>query len=76
MHLKCDNIKIVINEEADQVMKELFNSLKNKNQNNLELMKGEFVFDYVHLLNHKCHKVNPNRDGSYIDSTDWIKNKN
>ena len=76
MHLKCDNIKIVINEEADQVMKELFNSLKNKNQNNLELMKGEFVFDYVHLLNLKCHKVNPNRDGSYIDSTDWIKNKN
>ena len=76
MHLKCDNIKIVINEEADQVMKELFNSLKNKNQNNLELMKGEFAFDYVHLLNLKCHKVNPNRDGSYIDSTDWIKNKN
>ena len=23
----------------------------------------------------KCHKINPNRDGSYTDSTDWIKNK-
>ena len=23
----------------------------------------------------KCHKINPNRGGSYIDSHDWIKNK-
>ena len=32
-------------------------------------------FDYVHLLYYKCHKINPNRGGSYIDSPDWIKNK-
>ena len=39
-------------------------------------MKGsEFVFDYVHLLYFKCHKINLNRGGSYIDSTNWIKNK-
>ena len=39
-------------------------------------MKGSrFVFDYVHLLYYKCHKINPNRAGSYIDSPDWIKNK-
>ena len=39
-------------------------------------MKGsEFVFDYVHLLYYKYHKINPNSDGSYIDSPDWIKNK-
>ena len=36
---------------------------------------SEFVFDYVHLLYCKCHKVNPNRGGSCIDSPDWIKNK-
>ena len=24
----------------------------------------------------KCHKVNPNHGGSYIDYPDWIKNKN
>ena len=23
----------------------------------------------------KCHKINQNRNGSYIDSPDWIKNK-
>ena len=39
-------------------------------------MKGsKFVFDYVHLLHYKCHKINPNSGGSYIDSPDWIKNK-
>ena len=39
-------------------------------------MKGsEFVFDYAQLLYYKCHKINPNRGGSYIDSPDWIKSK-
>ena len=44
----------MINDEADEVIKELLNSLKNRYQNNLESMKGsEFVFDYVHLLNYR-----------------------
>ena len=39
-------------------------------------MKGsEFVFNYVQLLYYKCHKINPNRGGSYINSFDWIKKK-
>ena len=39
-------------------------------------MRGtEFVFNYIHLMYHKCHKININRDGSYIYSPDWIKNK-
>ena len=36
---------------------------------------SEFVFDYVHLLHYKRHKINRNRGGSYIDPPDWIKNK-
>ena len=39
-------------------------------------MRGsEFVFDYVQLLYYKCHKINLNCGGSYIDSPNWIKNK-
>ena len=39
-------------------------------------MKGsEFVFDYVHLLYYKYHKINQNLGESYIDSRDWIKKK-
>ena len=76
MHPKSDNMEIMINDEADKVIEERFKSLANRYQNNLESMKGsEFVFDYVHLLYCKCHKINPNRGGSYIDSPDWIKNK-
>ena len=76
MHSKSDNIEIMINDEANEVIEELFDSLKNRCQNNLESMKGsEFVFNYVYLLYYKCHKINPNRGGSYIDSPDWIKNK-
>ena len=36
---------------------------------------SEFVSDYVHLLYYKCHKINLNRGGLYMDSPDWIKNK-
>ena len=35
----------------------------------------EFVFDYVHLLYYKCHRINPNCDELYINSPDSIKNK-
>ena len=65
MHSKIDKIEIMINDEADEVIKKLFNSLKNK----LEWMKGsEFVFDYVQLLYYKFHKLNLNCGRSYIDS--------
>ena len=36
---------------------------------------NEFVFNYFQLLYYKFHKINLNRGGSYIDSSDWIKNK-
>ena len=77
MHSKSNNIKILTNDEADEVIKELFDSLKSRYQNDLESIKGsEFAFDYVYLSYYKCHKMNPNRSGSYIDSPDWIKKKN
>ena len=61
MHSKSDNKEIMINDEADEVIKELFDSLKNIYQNNLDSMKGsEFIFNYVHLLYYKCDKINPN----------------
>ena len=76
IHSKSDNKEIMINDEADEVIKKIFKSIKNRYQNYLESMKGsEFVYDYVHLLYYKCHKVNLNRDGSYTDYPDCIKNK-
>ena len=76
MRSKSDNIEIIMNDKADEVIEELFDSLKSRYQNNLESIKdSEFVFDYVHLFQYKCHKTNSNRGGLYIDSPHWIKNK-
>ena len=44
MHSNSDKIEIRINHEVGEVIKELFDSLKKRHQNNLESMKGsEFV---------------------------------
>ena len=76
MHSRSDNIEIMTNDEADEVVKALFGFLKNIYLNDLGSMKGsKFVFDYVQLLYYKCHKINLSRDQSYRDSPDWIKNK-
>ena len=71
MHFKGDNIEIIMNDKADEIIEELFDSLKNRCQDNLESMKGSvFVFDFIQLLYQKCHKINPNSGRSYIDSPD------
>ena len=44
MHSKQDNIEIMINDEADEVIKELFYSLKNRYRNYLEKMTGSEPF--------------------------------
>ena len=36
MHSKSDNMEIMFNDEADEVIEKLFESLKNRHQNNLE----------------------------------------
>ena len=57
----------MISDEADEVIKKLFHSLKNRYQNNLESMRGsEFVLDNVQLLYYKCQNINLNRGGLYI----------
>ena len=66
MQSKSDNIEIMINDEADEVIKKCFDTLTNKYQNNLESMKdSEFLFDYVQLFYNKYHKMNLNRGGSW-----------
>ena len=59
MHSKSDSIEIMTNDEADEIVKELFDSLKSRYQDDLESMRGsEFFFNYVELLHYKCHKIN------------------
>ena len=72
------NIEIVICNETDEIIEELYNFLLQKCQKGLEeLMKGsELVFDIVDLLYYQLHKISWNRDGSYIASPQWLKKSN
>ena len=77
MYTKSDNIKIIIGNETDEIIEELFDSFLQIYQENLEqsMTGSEFVFDSADLLYCKCHKISLNRGGLYIDSRKWFKNK-
>ena len=67
----------MVNDKADEVTEELFESFFNRYQTGLEtsMRISNFIFDCVHLLYCKCHKINFDCAGSYIDSLDWMKIK-
>ena len=67
----------MINDKPDEVTEKKFELVLNGYQVGLKIsMRGsDFVFDCVHSLHYKCHKINFKRSGSYIDSHNRIKNK-
>ena len=77
MHTKSDNEEIMVGSDTSKVIKELFKSLLQRYQENLqEKMRGsDFEFDGVNLLYYHFNKISLNRGGSYIESPKWIKNK-
>ena len=77
MHTISHNIEIMMGNETEEIIEELFKSLLQTYQEGLETsMRGsKFVFDSVDLLYRKLPKTNQNRGGSYIDSPEWIKTK-
>ena len=78
MYSKTDNIEVMMGNETDKVIKDLFDSFLQRYKKNLEesMRESEFVFDSVDSLYYKLHKISLNRGGSYIDSPTWLKNKN
>ena len=77
MHTSSDNEELMNDSETDEIIKGLFESFLQKYEENLqEKMKGsDFEFDGVNFLYYDFNKISINRDGSYIDSPKWIKNK-
>ena len=73
---KSNNIEIMMGNETDEIIEELFESLLQKYQEKLQVkMRGkEFVF-HINLQHYNLHKISLNRAGSYIDSLKWLKNK-
>ena len=50
MYPKSDNIEVMINDEADDGMKVLSDSLKNRNKNNLESMEELSSIMFVYCI--------------------------
>ena len=77
MHTKSDNLEIMIGSDTNEVTEDLFKSLLQRYQENLEeKMRGsEFNFDAVNLLYYDLNKISLNRGGSYINSLDWLNGK-
>ena len=77
MYSESDNIEVMMGNETDKIIEDLFGSFSQKYQKDLEeSMRGsEFVFDKFGSLYYKIYKINLNRGGSYIDSPKWLKNK-
>ena len=68
IHSKSVNIKFTSDNDANEVVNELFDSLTSRYQSNLETsMRGnDFVFESVQYYKY---------GGSYNDSPGWIKKK-
>ena len=77
MHTSSDNIEIMIGDDNDDIIEELFKSFLQKYKENLQnKMRGsDFEFDGVSFLYYDFHKISLNRGRSYINSPKWLKNK-
>ena len=77
MHSKSDNIEILINNDADKVAEEFFESILSRYQIELEILirRSDFIFAQIDSLYYKCHKINLNHGRPYINSSIQINVK-
>ena len=77
MHTRSANEEFMNGSDTDEIIKELFRSLLQRYQENLqEKMKGsDFAFDGVNYLYYDLNKISISKGGSYIDSPKWLKDK-
>ena len=77
MHIKSDNIEIMIGSETDYIIDELFKSLLQKYQEGLKesVRRSELVFDSVDLLYYHLQRISLKRGESYVDSPKQLKDK-
>ena len=63
--------------ETNEMIEKLFKSFLETYQEGLqESMRGsEFIFDSIDALYYDLNKTSLSRCGSYIDSSEWLKNK-
>ena len=77
MHTRSDNIETMIGDDNDDIIEELFKSVLQKYEENLQnKMRGsDFEFDGVNFLYYNFNKISLYRGGSYRNFPKWLKNK-
>ena len=77
MYTRSNNIEIMFGDDNDYIIEQLFESLLQKYEENLQnkYRGSEFEFDGVNFLYYDFNKTSINRGGSYIDSPKWLKDK-
>ena len=77
IYVWSDNESIMLGNETDNIIKELFESILDNYQKEEQIMRGgsDFIFESAELLDYKLHKTSLKRGGSYIESYEWLKNK-
>ena len=77
MHTRSVNEEFMNGSDMDEIIKELFKSLLQRYQENLQekMRCSDFAFDGVNFLYYDFNKISIGRGGSYIDSPKWLKNK-
>ena len=66
MHTRSDNIEIMIGDDNDDIIEELFKSFLQKYEDNLQnkMAGSDFEFDGVNFLYYDFNKISLNRDRS------------
>ena len=77
MYTRSDNVELMFGDDNDDIIEQLFESLLQKYEENLQnkVRGSDFEFDSVNFLYYDFNKTSINRGGSYIDSPKWLKDK-
>ena len=77
MYTRSNIIEIMFDDDNDDIIEQLFESLLQKYGENLQnkMKVSDFEFDGVNFLYYDFNKTSINRGGSYIDSPKCLKDK-
>ena len=77
MHTRSVNEEFTNGSDMDEIIKELFKSLLQRYQKNLQekMRDSDFAFDGANFRYYDFNKISISRGGSYIDSPKWLKDK-
>ena len=77
MYTRSDNEEFMSGDDANEIIKLLFESFLQRFEENLQnkMRRSEFEFDGITFFYYSFNKTSIYRGGTYIDSPKWLKDK-